>query len=209
MLGNRRTSAVLASLMVAFILTLGAGMVVGVAAGRHATAETTLPATRPAEHASPHQGWTETLGLTSQQRDRVRQIWTDAMEGPGQHANMETRMQLFKQRDAALYNLLTDDQKKQYEAIKADINAKLNDLNKEREKSIQEAVVQTKLVLNDQQREKYEQMLKEHGGPFPPHGEHEHGGPHGPGHGSRHGGPSWFGDPPHTQPFHAPLSQPD
>jgi len=157
------------SLMLAFILTLGAGVVVGMAAGRHAPVieQTRTPATtHPAEPKSG--GLAETLGLNTEQREKLKGIWTGAMQGPSEKAK---RSQLIKERDEALYNLLTDEQKQQYQKQMAAYSEKLADLNKEREKAIQDAVERTKLILNPQQREKYEQILKDHG-PFL-HGDHD------------------------------------
>jgi hypothetical protein len=196
---TKRSNAILMSLMLAFVLTLGAGVVVGMAAGRHTPgAALQVPTTHPAE--SRGGGWLpDTLGLNADQREKLKAIWTETVQGPSQHAAASKRSQLLKERDEALFNLLTDEQKVQYKQEMADYSAKLSELKKEREKAIQEAVERTELILNDKQREKYEQILKEHG-PFP-HGEHDrqaHGGPHGhngPGHGPPH-----FNDP-RTQPL--------
>ena len=198
----KRTNAVVMSLMLAFILTLGAGVVVGVAAGRHTpVSEQTLATTRPSEPKKG--GWLpEALGLNTEQREKLKAIWTETAQGPSQKSSAKKRSELLKERDEALFNLLTDEQKQQYQKQMADYSAKLDELNKEREKAIQEAVERTKLMLDDKQREKYDQILKDHG-PFPhgDHGDHEHqprGGPHGhsgPGHGPPH-----FGEP-RTQPM--------
>jgi flagellar motility protein MotE (MotC chaperone) len=196
---SKRTNAVLMSLMLAFVLTLGAGVVVGMAAGRHkpvveTQAQTT---TRPTEPKGP---WLpDALELNTDQREKLKGIWTETVQGPSQRANSSKRSQLLKERDEAFYNLLTDEQKQQYKKQMTEFSAKLAELEKEREKAIQEAVERTKLILDARQREKYDQILKEHG-PFP-HGDHDrqpHGGGqrghNGPGHGSQR-----FGEP-RTQP---------
>jgi hypothetical protein len=188
---TNRTNAILMSLMLAFILTLGAGVVVGVAAGRHTP---TVPGqqvpvtTRPAEPKTG--GWLpDALGLNTEQREKLKAIWTATVPGPSEKAR---RSQLIKERDEVLYNLLTDEQKQQYQKEMAEYSAKLADLNKEREKAIQDAVKRTKLILDDKQREKYEQILKDH--PYQ-HGDHDRQ-PHG---GQReHNGPGRGG---RTQPF--------
>ena len=172
------------------------------AAGRHTPAvpDQQVPATRPVEVPNNKGAWLpDALGLNSEQREKLKAIWTETVRGPSQQASALKRSQLLKERDDALYNLLSDDQKQQYQKVKADYSAKLADLNKEREKTIQDAVERTKLMLDDKQREKYEQILKERG-PFP-RGERDHpphgGGPrghNGPGHGPPH-----FGEP-RTQP---------
>lgn len=186
----------LVSLMLAFVLTLGAGVVVGVAAGRHnPPSEQQTPATtHPAEGRSG--GLPEALGLNTEQREKLKAIWTEATQGPSRKANSAKRSQLMKERDEALYNLLTDEQKQQYQKELADYSAKLAELDKEREKAFQEAVDHTKLMLDDKQREKYEQFLKDH-----QHGDHDrqsHGGQHGR-NGPGRGGPRFME--PRTQPF--------
>jgi hypothetical protein len=196
---TNRTNAILMSLMLAFILTLGAGVVVGVAAGRHTPTanvpgQQILVTTRPAEPKAG--GWLpDALGLNTEQREKLKAIWTGTVPAPSEKAR---RSQLIKERDEVLYNLLSDEQKQQYQKEMAEYSAKLADLNKEREKAIQDAVKRTKLILDDKQREKYEQILKDH--PYQ-HGDHDrqpHGGQHehnGPG----RGGPRFME--PRTQPF--------
>ena len=123
---NKRTNAVLLSLMIAFLLTLVAGVVVGMAAGRHTPAvEKQVPiTTRPAE---PKGGaWLpDALGLNTDQREKLKAIWTETVQGPSQRANSAKRSQLMKERDEVLYNLLTDEQKQQYQKQMSEYSTKI------------------------------------------------------------------------------------
>ena len=93
-------------------------------------------------------------------------------QGPIKTIN-ESRKSLQKERDDAINRLFTSEQKAEYDHIQAEYAAKSSNLGKERQQLIDGAVEQVKRVLNDTQRQKYEQMLKDRGG----HGRRVLGGP--------------------------------
>lgn len=184
---TKRTKSLLLTVLGGFVVTLGAGMVVGMAAGWHEASTKTVPA--PTTQPTPPPGrvppLSEALGLTKEQSEQMKDIWS-GMPAQFQKSN-ERRMALVKERDEALYDLLTDEQKARYQKLKADYSTKLNNLAaeqaKEREAAFQDAVERTKKILTEPQREKYEELLKKHGPAW-------HRGEHG-GHGE-HGGPAPF-----------------
>jgi Spy/CpxP family protein refolding chaperone len=157
------------TLVTTFVLALGAGLVVGMAAGRRGAAGHASPAAQP---QSGHSRTAAELNLTPQQEQQVRGIWSDVSQGPLKTVN-ESRKAFQKERDDAINRLFTSEQKAEYDRIQAEYTAKSSNLGKERQQLIDGAVEQVKRVLNDTQRQKYEQMLKDRGG----HGRRVLGGP--------------------------------
>src|SRR3954471_4974795 len=146
------------TLVAAFVLALGGGVVLGLAAGRRPVpAAVPPPATQPGEHS-----WlADQLNLTTDQREQMKDIWSSLLQGPAQ-ANRDHRRQIEKERDEALVSLLTPEQRVEYDRRMAGYTAQLADLGKERDKLFRDAVEQTKLILNDSQRQRYEELLKTH-----------------------------------------------
>jgi len=150
-----------------FVLALGAGLVVGMAAVKRGVAA-------PAATAQPGGRAKSTieLNLTPQQEEQVKAVWSSVMQGPIKSIN-DSRKSFQKERDDAINRLFTPEQKAEYERIQAEYSSKSSDLSRDRQRQIDAAVEQVKKILNDTQRQKYEQMLKDRGG----HGRHGFGGP--------------------------------
>jgi Spy/CpxP family protein refolding chaperone len=132
----------------AFLVTFLAGIAAGIAL---------KPASRP-----PAQGsWLDReLGLTKEQRDQMRAIWTEVMRDGGRPQSSDKRREYQKARDDAVRGLVPAEKQPQYEAAMQEYARKTAELGKERERAFQEAVERTKKILNDEQRRKYEEMLK-------------------------------------------------
>jgi hypothetical protein len=159
------------TLVTTFTLALGAGLVVGIAAAKRGAAAALL--TRPSTEQTTHSRSAATeLNLTAQQQEQVKGIWAGVTQGPVKTLN-EKRKSLQKERDDAINRLFTSEQKVEYDRIQTEYASKSADLNKQRQQHFDAAVEQVKRILNDTQRQKYEQMLKERGG----HGRHGLGGP--------------------------------
>ena len=127
----------------------------------------------------------EQLGLTSQQREQMRKIWSGVMGAPGgQRERLEA---LQKECDAAVAALLTADQKTQYEEVIKAHAEKVASIEAQRRKAVEEAVASTKEILTEPQRKKYEELLSKH-----------RSGPHGPR--GRQGGPGGEIQPPPGEP---------
>ena len=157
-MGRPATSKTRLTLVAAFVLALGGGVVLGLAAGRRpASPVVAPPATQPGEHS-----WlADQLNLTPDQRERMKDIWSALLQGPAQ-TNRDRRRQVEKDRDDALLALLTPEQRAEYDRRMAGYAAQLADLGKERERLFHDAVEQTKLILNDSQRQRYDELLKAH-----------------------------------------------
>lgn len=174
-------------MIIAVLLSLGAGILLGFAGSR-------MPFHG---HPGSHSFLMDELNLTADQRDQMQKIWSSTVDTL-RDKHFQQMDQMRKDREAAIEALLTPDQKARYDAINKDFQAKMAVIDKERDDSIQSAIDQTKKILTDSQRVKYDQLLKEH--PFPP------GGPgHGPGgHGGMPPGPppdlGFLPPPPGTQP---------
>lgn len=144
-------------LVAAFLLALGGGVVLGLAAGRRTPDPVAAPATRPTTRPGP--SWlVEQLDLTPAQRDQMQAIWSQFIDGPAQH-NKDTRRALEKERDGAVLSLLTPDQRAEYDRLMAGYAARLAELSAEREKGYRDTVERTKAILNDTQRKRYEELL--------------------------------------------------
>jgi len=149
------------TLLTTFVLALGAGLVVGMAAAKRGAAAQMTPAAQPQQRPK----LAVALNLTPQQQEQMKAIWSGVMQGTN-----DRRKALDKDRDDAINRLFTSEQKAEYDRIQAEYNARSSDLKTDRQRHIDEAVEQTKKILNDAQRQKYEQMVKDRGG---------HGGHHG------------------------------
>lgn len=159
---------------IAFVVTFLAGIAVGLAFKP-----------MPPPPASPGSWLERELDLTKEQREQMKAIWTDVMRDSGRQQSMDRRRQYQKEREDAVRGLLPDDKLPMYEAILQDYTRKTTELNKEREKAFQEAVERTKKILNDEQRRKYEELMKNR---FD-RDRHRPGGPGGPGGRGGPGGP--------------------
>jgi Spy/CpxP family protein refolding chaperone len=156
------------TLVTTFTLALGAGLVMGMAAARRGAAARSIP---PAQQSGRSKTAVE-LNLTPQQEEQVKAIWANVTQGPIKTIN-ESRKSLQKERDDEINGLFSSEQKAEYDRIQADYATKASNLGNKRQQQIDAAVEQVKKVLNDTQRQKYEQMLKDRGG----HGRRVFGGP--------------------------------
>jgi len=145
------------------VLALGAGLTAGLLAARlddanHAGAARKLPAP-VAERA----GLADELGLSEAQREQIRSIWEGVRDQV--RDTFQAAQELERARDQAMIALLTDEQKAQFEKISQDFSAQYSELALRREQSFTDAVEQTRKLLNDEQRTKYERILQSRGAP--------------------------------------------
>jgi len=136
-----------AILLVSFLLTAVAGAAVGV-----------LVSWPKSRH--PHRpGLTEQLGLSPEQQEKMRKIWSEVMGPPGRH-RVESRRALAQERDEAIVALLTDEQLAKYQQVVREYERKLEELRQEGQRRVQEAIERTKQILSAEQARKYEELLK-------------------------------------------------
>lgn len=139
--------------IIGFVLSMGAGVVVGMALVRGT----------PKTLAAPH-GMDADLGLTPQQAEQVKAIWSAVRQSDG--GRNDHRRSLSRERDEAIAKLIGADRKEDYDRIMQDHTAKVAEANKERERLMQEAELKMKAVLTDVQWKKFEEIKKdraEHG----------------------------------------------
>jgi Spy/CpxP family protein refolding chaperone len=147
--------------MVKFIVTLGfliafsAGLVVGME--KHSLAPASLATTHP---AGPH-GLAAELGLTPQQQDQMKQIFSDVARR-GRSEQSDRRAGYRKERDDAVVAILSADQKTQYDTIQKTYQDKLAAIDAENKAAFQKAVDATMAILTPDQRTKYQEFLARH-----------------------------------------------
>ena len=140
-----------AALVVAFILTLAAGLAGGMYLSRSSGGGGgggVVAAHSPLDE----------LQLTADQTQQMKKIW-ESVRDSAQACQIKGQA-LRLQRDKAMEALLTDEQKERFEKTAQDYNAQVQALNSQREAAFQNAVNKTNLLLNDQQRKTYQRILK-------------------------------------------------
>lgn len=141
-------------LILGFVTAFGAGLVVGVSLrGREAVA---APSTRPTSRGG---FLTSELGLTADQQEQMKAIWSDAARRGGRE-HEERRRQFRKERDDAIAALVKPEERARFDAAMqayADRNAALE---REMRSSYESSVEKTKAILTPEQRLKYDEILK-------------------------------------------------
>ncbi len=142
-----------------FVLAFGAGLVLGLAGPRQ-VANLAAPQAQPHPENKPRRWWIASqLDLSPQQEEQVRKIWEDVRKQTIRERE-ERRNTIRQEREDAILSMLPHDKHETYENIKRDYSTKMAQVDREPPKSVQKAIDQTKLLLNDQQRAKYDEMLK-------------------------------------------------
>jgi hypothetical protein len=149
------------------VLGMGAGLAAGLlaarmpgSAGTQPTGEGTGPG--PAPVPPDRTPLVEELQLTPEQRDQMREIWESARGRV--HQTFLDAQQLQKDRDDALVTLLNDEQKAQFRKLSEDYGHRFDTLLKKRDAAFEQAVEKTKSLLNESQRQKYDEILRRHVG---------------------------------------------
>ena len=155
-------------LIAAFVVTLAAGVVAGYTLRslcHHAPKAVSGGGPAPARETgatSLHNLFLE-LKLTPAQKAKMDEIW-DGVVRAARKLHEEQRQAFQKRRDEAIRAILTEEQKARFDEVLKDYDSKKPERDKERdmarEKLFQEAVEKTKLILNAEQRTKYEAWLK-------------------------------------------------
>lgn len=149
-MGRRKTFL----LLVMVILTLGAGVVLG-------WVWTPLQRITPADanaHAGPRP-WFDQLDLSADQQKQMDKIWGDTRQQ--MQKIFEQRRDMEKDRDQAILKMLTADQRVAFEKINQDFRDQRQDLDKQRESLFASANAQSRALLNDSQKEKWDILTKE------------------------------------------------
>lgn len=109
------------------------------------------------------------LKLSPDQREKMRTIWQEMLWGSGPHHG-DVRRQAAKERDDAIAALITPAQKPEYDKINDKFGKQMADMSRERDEAIKRAVEQTKAILDEKQKAKYEELLAK--GMLGPRGPH-------------------------------------
>jgi DNA anti-recombination protein RmuC len=130
------------------VLAVGAGVVAGMVVSR-------LPSASAAPTTS---ALTEQLKLSPQQSDQMKQIWEGVRDKV--RTSYEGADRLQRQRDEAIMAMLSTEQKAQFERLTRDFADRFETLRRDRDDSFHQAVEQTRKLLAEEQRRKYDDLLK-------------------------------------------------
>jgi cell division protein ZapA (FtsZ GTPase activity inhibitor) len=100
----------------------------------------------------------EQLNLTAEQQEQMHKIWSGVDASARQH--FEQRRAFAEDRDKAIAELLTPEQKPKYDQIRQDYDRKLAELSQERKLADDQAVEKTKQILVGDEVAKYEELIK-------------------------------------------------
>jgi hypothetical protein len=137
------------------LLVLGAGVVVG-RLSDHLPMRTPNAAT---QEQRPRSWLVDQLKLTTDQRQKMDAIWAATRQEFDK--DFEERRAQQKDRDQAILNLLSPQQRVAYDKINNDYHAASDDLFKDRQKALQDANDQTRALLSSEQQKIYDLMSKE------------------------------------------------
>jgi Spy/CpxP family protein refolding chaperone len=178
--------------VIGFLIAFAAGLAVGVEMRRPSVAQGPMPVEPPTRTTGPATrgsrspgGWIASeLKLSPDQRKKMDAIWSEVAKGGREEMDKE-RDALRKHRDEAILALVGTDNKVKYDEIQKNYRDRQQAMERKMRGRFEKAVEDTKLILDPEQREKYEQLLARHrppdrdgrgrGGPG------SSGGPRGPG----------------------------
>lgn len=144
-----------------FVMALAGGVGVGVVLARHNWLKTASPAA-----AADRSSLAEELQLSPEQSEQMRRIWEGARERSKTYYDEVKKLQ--KGRDDEMVALLNVEQKARFEKIAHDYADRFSEAVSRREAVFDDAVQQTRKLLNTGQRERYEQILRSRVGSLTP-----------------------------------------
>ncbi len=98
------------------------------------------------------------LGLSEEQKQQMKQIWTDAMREQMQSLEKQRR-ELYRDREEAIRALMTDEQLAELKAIEAEHDRKAGEIHAARREVFEQAHEKTRAILNPEQRAKFDAEL--------------------------------------------------
>ena len=105
-------------------------------------------------------GWiSEQLKLTPEQSQQMKSIWEETLRG-GMRAHEERRRELRRQRDEGIKALVRPEDLPKYDAVLRAYADGNEQLERDMRANFESAVKQTKAMLDDEQRARYEQILE-------------------------------------------------
>jgi hypothetical protein len=143
-------------LVVGFLITFGAGLAVGWQFRGHDALAAPAATTRPTSRS----GFLEAeLGLTAEQREQMKKIWSDTAHRGGREQE-DRRRQFRKERDEAIAALIRPDDRAKYDLVLKTYSEKNSAMEREWRGNYERSVERTKQILSPEQRKKYEEILK-------------------------------------------------
>jgi hypothetical protein len=143
-------------LVVGFLITFGAGMVVGWQYRGHEVLAAPATTTRPTSRS----GFLEAeLNLSAEQREQMKKIWSETAHRGGREQE-DRRRQFRKERDEAIAALIRPEDRAKYDTVLKTYSDKSSAMEREWRGNYERAVERTKEILNPEQRKKYEEILK-------------------------------------------------
>ena len=136
------------------ILGLSAGVVAGMLLSRLPSTSVGVGLPTPAMPTP----LVEELALTPDQQRQMRRIWEDVRRQVQDCFHRASNLQ--KQRDDEIAKLLNEEQKAQFEKIAKRFREVDLTITEEREQIFNAAINETRRLLTDDQREKYDRILK-------------------------------------------------
>jgi hypothetical protein len=156
-------------LMVVAMLAVAAGVVMGVVIARLPSRNAAAaPPTQPADAT----GLAAELNLTPGQSEEMKKIWEGVREQLRDGFSKADGLQ--RRRDAEIVNLLTQEQRAEFEKLTRRYAKEYDQIQAIRRSAFDRGVAETRRLLNDEQRRRYDAVLKSRvrtgggdGWPFP------------------------------------------
>jgi Spy/CpxP family protein refolding chaperone len=149
------TAKATAVLVLAYVLALAAGTTSGVLAERLRSPNSSATSAPLAAQ----------LQLNDDQREQMRGAWEDAKDAADDCYKQAQEIQ--RQRDQALVDMLSDEQKAKFAPIDQGYARQFAALTTRRESAFEQAMAKTEAILTPDQRVKYEEIVRERLGQFP------------------------------------------
>lgn len=138
-------------LIICYVIVFGAGVGVAMLTNESPTDP------KPQEERSR---FAEELGLTEEQSESVKKVWSDARERSRERDWREEKAQLREQREQAVAELLGESKHADYLAIREQFDEQSRALDEERHAIFKEAREKMMALMTPEQREKLEEMEK-------------------------------------------------
>ena len=136
-----------AILVACVLLSLGAGVFIGMLW----------------EHRKPPMDpFVGELNLTTEQQEKLKAIWSEAIEKGGFPVQDQQREAAKKEYDAALRAAFPADQQQRYDDLLRGYQQKLDTIETESRKIFDDATERSMQVLTEQQRAKYAEIRRQH-----------------------------------------------
>jgi Spy/CpxP family protein refolding chaperone len=145
-------------------IVMGAGVMVGRVTAQYSHQDQHQHSFNPGGHG--HNWIDDQLNLTSDQKQKMDAIWDQTRKK--MQAIFDGRHTMESDRDQAILQLLTPDQRAEYQKINDQFHARRDEQFKERNKLIQEANEASRALLDDSQQKKWDaltKMMRERHGP--------------------------------------------